>query len=460
MNRIILLVSLLLVIISCDEQGIVENGQYNQPNADFDLDGKSNQDELNKGENPYINNSLANNYLGESKTTLKLRLRTDRDFREELSFFNLKDSIKLFNEKAFLVPTFSELQKKDNLFDKQIYFKNVLACISRGQMKSLQVKHKDFSLGDVDIITSLDKYKEHLDTNFYIYDFKTLENIYFFESQQKDSSYYKSHRFNLDYAKLEKDFCILYDDPKTKVNGLRPVFKLVGEKLEKYFVVEKYLKGMSLNQSLKLGAYQRKGHVYYNPKNTDLRKYNNSDSTSKFSDLDSSSFSEGDYVTVLRYVSSKIKYRTHSVGSSSSYRRTHHGKNRTQPVSFGCTHYQVPYQKELSSFKSLTDIKLSDLVLKFNGKSILPTFVNGFYVEYYFMITNDMLVDGKLNFRFLKESTDKYEYKSLFYNQGTDIQNGSNSSHSSRRYCSKPFRKVSVFSDFKEFDSTFFIKKN
>ncbi len=455
MSKLVLYLSLILSLLSCEDKPVVKKGEFNQPNADFDLDGKTNQSELNDGENPYINNEIANNYLGDSKTSLHVRLKTHKEIREELGFLNLEDSIKFFNEKSFIIPSLFKDQVSKNT-SKDIYFKNVLACMSSGQLNSLEVKYPKFELGDVDIISELSSLSQNLDTQFYIYDFNTLEDIYFFKNQQRESENYKSHRFSFDYSKLSKDFCILYDNPRTKIDGLVPVFKLHEDKLEKQFVVKRYSKGLALNQSLELGSYKKAGNIYYNPKNKFYSTYSIFEKKNS-TQIGKEDLEPGMHVSIKRYISSKIKYRKQLVGTSGSDIR-YNPRQRGAKLPTGCNHFHKPQVKDVFSFNDLKNIPVEDLDLEFANTKIRPKFLSGFYVEYSFEVTDEMLLNGKLDFEYLNETTKKYKFKSFYYSEGELLKPElSKFSYGRSRSCLKPFSIKSMYADFKDMNSIFFI---
>lgn len=447
-----------IFVVSCgNPMEDVKNERFNNPNADFDYDGVSNIDEVNLGQSPYINSTLINEYLGDNEITAKVRLTSDKDYIENLKFLNHKQSKDFFDKEAFVRPILSqEYAKKYNLnletklIDRSLYYKNVLGCLSKDQLRGLGLKYGEYSVEDIDISSPLKNYKLSMKTKFYIYDFKSLESIYFFDTNDSDTSNYKVHHFKLTKERVENGFCILYDNHSNekKISELRPVFRYDDGQLSKSFVADKYLQGVELVRSLDLEELIVNSFLYYSQSDSKLEEFSTIKTFTDKSIIDLQEIKTGDYITVHRYISSNIKNRSQKVGQSRSYETRTNGREGRYEVGIrnGCIHYQKPRFNSKNTFKNIENLNIEEFKLNVGGEVIAPDIVNGFYLSYSFIVSNKMMKNQSFSLSYQTVTKAKFEFESIFFRQA---RNGRCSSES----------RASRFSDYIDMNNTIIIDR-
>lgn len=403
----------------------MKNERFNYPNEDFDFDGISNIDEVVLGQSPYVNTTLVNNYLGENSISMSVKLRSNKDHSENLNFLNLEQSINLFDDNTFVKPVFSKqfsnmynLKYVKQATNKKLYFLNTLGCISKNQIHGLKIKYGNFSVRDVDIFSNLTKYKEFKNTNFYIYDFNTIQDIYFFNSSRNPNLTYQSHKFDFSSQIKDNGFCILYENHSRPIEvlSLTPIFNFQKNKISKKFVTIKYLNGPELVDSLQLGGLLTQDNLYYDSSEIDLNKYSSVKNFNHESVINPDDIKVGDYLVIKRFTSSNIKNRSQVVGSSTSYINRYSRENPyVENIKNGCIHYQKPKANSSHIYRNIDHLNFDEFNLHVGKVLITPKIINGFYSKYSFRVTEQMISNGLISFNFSKESKQKFKFESVLY---------------------------------------------
>ena len=457
-----------MFIVSCGKNLVGSADGLSDPHADSDLDGISNLEEAQRGTDPFMNKDYVNNYLGSNNTKIKFRLRAGRDYGQSLSFLTLKESREYFYEYALLEkiyrPIYQDhfnLKVKKEKLAKDILFMNVYACISKMQLNALKVKYGSYEINQTDIYTDLLRFKGNEKTNFYLYDFKSIDDIFFYKKNNR----YESYGHRLSAEAMENGFCILYnklDHNKQSIfSTLSKLIKINDTDLSvknaiefALYKSEVYSEGI-LSKRLMLSSFDTNEDniFFYNKLAT---KYSQIDIKEITNNTSLSDYEVGDYIEIYDYIKSNIRNQVFYVRNAKGTSCNTNGERGTKCRSDdkgACKVYQKPEKKSLGSYKSLMQMDLYNFKLKVNNEFFAPVFVTEFFAVYKFRIKASHLKNDHLSIALANVSKDKYEYKTILYTSSSKSRRGY------RYSCREKINKKASSKNVMEFEHKLIIKR-